>query len=104
MFGRSRRNPSTSSTTANPPDDSVGVGALVVVGAGSADSGWVGEPTGVIIAPGDNEMAGYPGLAPGGPISWLIAFDEPAYRAGNAVPFTEATVASRDVTPLPTDT
>ncbi|MCU1476093.1 MAG: hypothetical protein JWQ64_786 [Subtercola sp.] len=101
MFGRNRRNPSTPAT---PAEDSVGVGALVIVGSGSADSGWVGEPTGVVIAPGDNEMAGYPGLAPGGPISWLIAFDEPAYRVGNAVPFDEATVASRDVSLLPTDT
>ncbi len=95
-------------------EESVGVGALVVVtGTGTAtatatgtapgDSGWVGEPTGVVIAPGDNEMAGYPGLAPGGPISWLIAFAEPAYKVGNAVPFDEATVAARFVTLLPTD-
>jgi hypothetical protein len=57
MFGRSRRN---KTGPASRPENSVGVGALVIVGA-SPDSGWVGEPTGVIIAPGDNEMAGYPG-------------------------------------------
>ncbi|MCU1482049.1 MAG: hypothetical protein JWQ19_2835 [Subtercola sp.] len=98
MFGRNRRN-------TPPPTDqapSVGVGALVTVGDGSStDSGWVGQPTGVVIAPGDNEMAGYPGLAPGGPVSWLIAFDEPAYRVGNATPFTDGTVASRYVSLLP---
>ncbi|GGF12294.1 hypothetical protein [Subtercola lobariae] len=100
MFGSNRRNRAERPATAFSLPDSVGVGALVVV-SGSPESGWVGEPTGVVIAPGDNEMAGYPGLAPGGPVSWLIAFDEPAFRTGIDAPFDEGTVASRYVAPLP---
>ncbi|UFS59577.1 hypothetical protein [Subtercola endophyticus] len=102
MFIRKNRK---ETTPTSPREESVGVGALVTVTGGasgaSGDSGWEGEPTGVVIGPGDNEMAGYPGLAPGGPISWLIAFAEPAYKVGNAVPFDEATVAARFVTLLP---
>ncbi|MEF2978047.1 hypothetical protein [Subtercola sp. YIM 133946] len=86
-----------------PAEPTIGVGAIVTVGtgAGGAASGWEGEPTGVVISPGDNEMAGYPGLAPGGPLSWYIAFDEPAYKVGNPAPFDEATVAARFLTLVP---
>ncbi len=99
MFRRSRRSKAAPPST---PEEFVGVVARVMVRS-TAESGWVGDPTGVVIAPGNNEMAGYPGLAPGGPVSWLIAFDEPAYRVANAVPYDEATVASRDVSLLPTE-
>jgi hypothetical protein len=102
MFGRRRRDGAVEHVAGNPAAGAaIGIGALVFIASapGSADE-WDGEPTGVVIAPGDNEIVGYPGLNLGSPRHWLIAFDEPAYMKDGRGPFEQASVAARLLVPL----
>ncbi|MCX7521893.1 hypothetical protein OSC27_06320 [Microbacterium sp. STN6] len=80
----------------------LGIGALVVVTspAGVADE-WEGQPSGVIVATGDNQIVGYPGMVP--VHSWLVDFDELAYMKDGRGPFQRATIASRFLSPVPDD-
>ncbi|WP_308468803.1 hypothetical protein [Rathayibacter soli] len=78
-----------------PEEPAVGIGARVFIkaDAGGRDS-WDGEPSGVIIAPGDSELIAYPGLNLGGAARWLVAFDELAYMTDGRGPFEQASVPS----------
>ncbi|HEY0248113.1 MAG TPA: hypothetical protein VGC45_07610 [Gryllotalpicola sp.] len=77
-----------------PPEPSrpaVGLGMLVQVESppGSADV-WEGEPIGVVIQGGINEIYGYPGLL--APRFWVIAFDTLVYMEDGRGPFEQAVV------------
>ncbi|TAM69922.1 MAG: hypothetical protein EPN48_05855 [Microbacteriaceae bacterium] len=76
-----------------PAEPAVGIGARVFIkaDAGGRDA-WDGEPSGVIIAPGDSELIAYPGLNLGGSARWLVAFDELAYMTDGRGPFEQASV------------
>jgi hypothetical protein len=71
----------------------VGIGSLVYVVSvpGSRDE-WEGEPSGVVIGKGDNEIAAYPGILVGRDASWLVAFDGLAYMKDGRGPFDQATI------------
>jgi len=94
VFGR-RRSPSPR------PDDrsGLGIGALVqVVDTDRGGERWAGEPIGVIVSPGGNQLVGYPGV--GEPLSWTVAFEEPSYTEDGRGPFERATVLSRQLVPV----
>lgn len=59
---------------------------------------WAGEPIGVIVAPGGNQLVGYPGV--GEPLSWTVAFEDPVYTEDGRGPFERATVLSRQLVPV----
>ncbi|ROP66900.1 hypothetical protein [Curtobacterium sp. PhB115] len=97
VFGR-RRSPKPR------PDDAqgLGIGALVqVIDSAQGGERWADEPIGVIVAPGGNQLVGYPGV--GEPLSWTVAFDEPVYTKDGRGPFERATVLSRQLVPVTTD-
>jgi hypothetical protein len=83
-------------------DPPIGIGAMVIVLSdhGSSDA-WEGTPTGVVVATGERELVGYPNHRAGGSGSWLVAFDEPAYRADGRGPVDRATVPVRLLVPAP---
>ncbi|WP_083403972.1 hypothetical protein [Curtobacterium sp. MCBA15_001] len=91
-----------------PGGAGLGIGALVRV-VPAADGGgehWVEgdgspEPIGLIVAPGGNQIVGYPGV--GEPLSWTVAFDEPVYTKDGRGPFERATVLSRQLVPVEPD-
>jgi hypothetical protein len=98
MFGRRRREPGAQPTKTGP----IGIGAQVVVLPDpSASDQWEGEPSGVVVAPGDNNIVAYPGLTFGGPTRWLVAFDELQFTADGRGPFEQATVGSWRLVPVP---
>ena len=73
----------------------VGIGsAVLVTSPAGADDPWEGEPSGVVIGPGGNDIVGYPGLHTGGSRSWLVAFDEMAWMRDGRGPFEHATIAA----------
>lgn len=98
MFSRGRRRAEQASAGRRPASDAIGIGSLVVVTSvpGSSDE-WEGEPVGVVIAPGDNEIAAYPGITFGRAAGWLVAFDELAYMKDGRGPFEQATVPGRQL-------
>jgi hypothetical protein len=80
------------------PDDSpLGVGAqvFVVEDAHVGPEGWVGDPTGVIVARGS--AVAYGAIDSSGLMgrTWLVAFDEPQYRADGRGPYERAEVSER---------
>jgi hypothetical protein len=83
-------------------DAAVGIGALVVVRSepGSEDA-WEGEPSGVVVAAGENELVGYPNHRAGGAGGWLVAFDEAAYVLDGRGPFSRATIPTGRLVPVP---
>jgi hypothetical protein len=91
MFGRRRHTPDDRAI----PSDPIGIGAQVIVrqDPGAADQ-WDGEPSGVVVAPGDNNIVAYPGITFGGPTRWLVAFDELQFPQDGRGPFENATVGS----------
>lgn len=106
MFGRRRRNRDeyaglSSRPLLAPARAVVGIGSLVTIkpSAGQGDD-WDGEPSGVVIATGDNEIVGYPGLNAGGVTGWLISFDELAYTKDGRGPFEQATIPTWRLVPV----
>lgn len=92
VFGR-RRSPSPR------PDDApgLGIGALVqVIDTDRGGEQWADEPIGVVVAPGGSQIGGTPR-------TWTVAFDEPAYTKDGRGPFERATVLSRQLVPVTTD-
>jgi hypothetical protein len=73
---------------------------IVLSDLGSAEA-WEGTPTGVIVAVGERGLVGYPNHRAGASGSWLIAFDEPAYRRDGTGPFERASVPTRLLVPAP---
>lgn len=69
----------------------MGIGAVVVVKSDRRGTDeWVGEPIGVVVAGGPNEVYGYPGLST--PRYWMVAFSEFQYMADGRGPFEEASI------------
>jgi hypothetical protein len=103
VFERLRRllwpEPALPSVRSDPP---LGIGGMVIVlsDRGSADA-WEGTPTGVIVAVGERELVGYPTHRAGAAGSWLVAFDEPAYKADGRGPIDRASVPARLLVPAP---
>ena len=80
----------------------LGIGALVrVVPTDRGGERWDGEPIGLIVGTGGNQLAGYAGV--GVPVSWTVEFDQPAYTADGRGPFERATVLSRQLVPVEPD-
>ena len=71
---------------------------MQVVGTDRGGERWAGEPIGVIVAPGGNQLVGYPGV--GEPLSWTVAFEDPVYTEDGRGPFERATVLSRQLVPV----
>lgn len=94
-----RPEPPLPSVRSDPP---LGIGGIVIVlsDVGSAEA-WEGTPTGVIVAAGERELVGYPTHRAGAAGSWLVAFDEPAYRADGRGPIDRASVPARLLVPAP---
>jgi hypothetical protein len=81
------------------PTPGLGIGALVrVVNDGRGDM-WDGEPIGVVVAPGGNQIAAYPGV--GQQVSWTVAFDGHAWTVDGRGPFERATIRSGQLVALP---
>lgn len=98
MFGNRRRTQNARTI----PTEPIGIGAQVIVMPDpSAADQWEGEPSGVVVAPGDNNIVAYPGLTFGGPTRWLVAFDELQFTADGRGPFEQATVGSWRLVPVP---
>lgn len=96
MFGRRNR-----ATMGASPAGGLGIGALVrIVNDGRGDT-WDGEPIGVIVAPGGNSIAAYPGV--GQQVSWTVAFDGHAWTTDGRGPFERATIRSGQLVALEVD-
>jgi hypothetical protein len=68
----------------------IGIGMLVaVVSDADQTDAWEDDPVGVVVAPGDKEIAPYPGLQR--PRYWTVAFDTPSYTGDGRGPFERAT-------------
>jgi hypothetical protein len=81
----------------------LGVGVQVYVRESDIPAGddWVGEPTGVIVAPGERSLRTV-SLPADRLTTWVVAFDEPQYRRDGRGPAERATVpASRLVAAEP---
>lgn len=80
--------------TTPPSAPAFGVGVQVYVREQEPQSGddWVGEPTGVIIAPGAASLRSV-NLPAGDVTSWLVAFSEPQHRRDGRGPYEQATIA-----------
>jgi len=52
---------------------------------------WVGEPTGVIVAPGAASLRSV-NLPAGSTTNWMVAFDEPQFRRDGRGPFERASI------------
>lgn len=76
-----------------PRSQAIGIGSLVYVVSEPGDRDeWEGEPSGVVIGQGDNQIAAYPGILVGRDASWLVAFDGLAYTTDGRGPFDQATI------------
>ena len=76
-----------------PSRPGLGVGVQVHVVAHEPASGedWVGEPTGVIIAPGDRSLRNV-SLPSDRLTTWVVAFSEPQTRRDGRGPYETATI------------
>jgi len=75
----------------------IGVGSMVVVTSAGPD-GWEGEPSGIVVG-----TAGSAGFHPGirRTTTWLVVFDQPAYRKDGRGPYERAAISSRELMPAP---
>ena len=74
----------------------LGVGVQVYVREQDPPSGedWVGEPTGVIIAPGSPTLRSV-NLPAGEGTLWQVAFSTPQYRRDGRGPYERASIPQR---------
>ena len=73
-----------------PTGPAVGIGMLVaVVSAADQPEPFDDDPVGVVVAPGNKEIAPYPGLQL--PRYWTVAFETPSYTGDGRGPFEQAT-------------
>jgi hypothetical protein len=82
-------------TRADPPSGGpLGIGVQVYVRESEPPSGddWVGEPTGVIIAPGDRSLRNVYGTPLDGRMTWTVSFSEPQRRRDGRGPYETATI------------
>lgn len=75
------------------PGLGVGVQVYVREQEPAAADDWVGEPTGVIIAPGDRSLRNVYGPLDG-LTTWLVAFSEPQRRRDGRGPYENAIIPS----------
>ncbi|AGW41178.1 iron-dependent peroxidase [Leifsonia xyli subsp. cynodontis DSM 46306] len=75
------------------PGLGVGVQVYVREQAPPAAADWVGEPTGVIVAPGDRSVRNVYGPVDG-LTTWLVAFSEPQWRRDGRGPYENAIIPS----------
>jgi len=78
-------------TVPSEPGFGVGVQVHVIEPTGDGGDDWVGEPTGVIVAPGAASLRTV-NLPAGPTTSWLVAFDEPQFRRDGRGPFDRASI------------
>ncbi|MDN4596419.1 hypothetical protein [Leifsonia virtsii] len=71
----------------------LGVGVQVYVREHEPETGddWVGEPTGVIIAPGDRSLRNVYGPLDG-LTTWTVSFSEPQHRRDGRGPYATAVI------------
>jgi len=86
-----------------PVDGPIGVGVQVYVTEDTAagSRGWVGDPTGVVIARGSAIAGSALEVARLSGRVWVIAFDEPQFRQDGRGPFERADVAEAFLIPAP---
>ncbi|WP_349862729.1 hypothetical protein [Leifsonia sp. WHRI 6310E] len=103
---RRKTSPDAESTRgANAGAGALGVGVQVYVRESEPPAGddWVGEPTGVIVAPGERSLRSV-SLPSDRLTTWVVAFAEPQYRRDGRGPAETATVpASRLVAAEPVE-
>ncbi|MFF1572850.1 hypothetical protein ACFVWR_08890 [Leifsonia sp. NPDC058292] len=83
---RSRTDPA-----ASDPRFGVGVQVHVLEPAVAGDDDWVGEPTGVIIAPASASLRAV-NLPSGSSTRWMVSFDQPQHRRDGRGPFESASI------------
>ncbi|WP_260852111.1 hypothetical protein [Curtobacterium sp. BH-2-1-1] len=100
MFGRRPPRPRPDDASGNGSRNGsgsgigIGIGALVrVVPSERGGDRWVGEPVGVVVAPGGNQLGGVQR-------TWVVAFDEPVHTEDGRGPFERATVLGRQLVPV----
>ncbi|MFJ3488504.1 hypothetical protein [Leifsonia aquatica] len=94
-----------SARSADAAAGSLGVGVQVYVRESDPPAGddWVGEPTGVIVAPGERSLRSV-SLPADRLTTWVVAFGEPQYRRDGRGPAETATIpASRLVAAEPAE-
>lgn len=69
----------------------VGVQVHVIERSPATGDDWPGEPTGVIVAPGDRGLRSV-GLPPDGLTRWVVAFSEPQRTRDGRGPFETAAI------------
>jgi hypothetical protein len=86
-----------------PVDGPIGVGVQVYVmeDSGSSDSGWVGDPTGVVVARGSAIAGSALDVERLSGRVWVVAFDEPQFRGDGRGPYDRADVAEAFLIPAP---
>jgi len=92
MWKRSAKDDRTPATPA-PDAPGLGVGVQVYVREHDQPSSddWVGEPTGVIVAPGDRSLRNVYGPLDG-LTTWTVAFFEPQRRRDGRGPYERAVI------------
>ncbi len=98
VFGRRPPRPrpddASGNGSRNGSGSGIGIGALVrVVPSERGGDRWVGEPVGVVVAPGGNQLGGVQR-------TWVVAFDEPVHTEDGRGPFERATVLGRQLVPV----
>lgn len=103
MWRRKTSSDSGGDRAADAAAGALGVGVQVYVLESDPPAGddWVGEPTGVIVAPGERSLRSV-SLPSDRLTTWVVAFGEPQYRRDGRGPAATATVpASRLVAAEP---
>src|SRR5438309_6817508 len=93
MWKRSTK-PETEAARTSQPAFGVGVQVYVREPDAPSSEDWVGEPTGVIVAPGSPTLRSV-NLPSGDGTLWLIAFSEPQYRRDGRGPYERASIPQR---------
>lgn len=96
MWKRSAKDPAPVDAKVQRPDaPGLGVGVQVWVKEHipPASDDWVGEPTGVIVSPGDRNLRNVYGPLDGW-TTWTVAFFEPQHRRDGRGPYERAAIPS----------
>ena len=94
MWRRSSRDDGTDAATRRQDSaPGLGVGVQVYVREHDIPSSddWIGEPTGVIVAPGDRNLRNVYGPADG-LTTWTVSFFEPQHRRDGRGPYERAVI------------
>ncbi|WP_431221041.1 hypothetical protein [Leifsonia xyli] len=93
MWKRSAKGDGPADGTSARLEPGLGVGVQVYVREHDQPSGddWVGEPTGVIVAPGDRSLRNVYGPLDGF-TTWTVSFFEPQHRRDGRGPYERAVI------------